>query len=266
MKELYTIGETSKLLGVTIATLRHYEKVELLIPDYIDLETGYRYYSFNQFHYIDRIKYLQRFGLSLKDIKEIIHSGTVDKLLPFLEQQKQNYELELKKIESTINDIQWYINYFTFLDKSKNIDNLYKVKLKKRYIVAVPGYPEDIPISHMEIRLAAAKSHPDLRDLNYLRQYAYILDFNNLIQKNFCASKYFIYLREKPDLSSEYLMELPEGDYICYKARILTNDWDPTILSEFFKGKPAPKLVIANEFEENLVEYLDTQYEIQILL
>jgi len=63
-----------------------------------------------------------------------------------------------------------------------------------------------------------------------------------------------------------YLMELPQGEYICYRARILTDNWDPSMLLQFFSDKPKPKLVIANEFEENLVEYLGTQYEIQILL
>jgi len=264
MKDLYTIGETASIMGVTVATLRYYEKMRLLSPKFIDSETNYRYYAFNQFHYIDRIKYLQSFGMSLKDIKEIIHYGSVDKLLPFLEQQKLNHENELKKIEATIKDIQWYIDYFTFLNVDK--EGLYKIKLEKRYIIAVTGHPGELPISNMEVRLAAAKAQPELHSLNYLRQYAYILDFNKLIQKDFCANKYFIYLREKPDFPTEYLMELPQGEYICYRARILTDNWDPSMLEQFFKDKPTPKLVIANEFEENLVEYLGTQYEIQILL
>jgi len=264
MKDLYTIGETASLMGVTVATLRYYEKMKLLLPHFIDSTTNYRYYAFNQFHYIDRIKYLQNFGMSLKDIKEIIYSGSVDKLLPFLELQKQNYKVELKKMEETIEDIQWYINYFTSLNVDK--EGLYKKQLEKRYIIAVPGYPGELPISNMEVRLAAAKATPELRNLSYLRQYGYILDFNNLIEKNFCANKYFIYLRENPEFSSEYLMELPQGEYICYRARILTDNWDPSILQQFFKDKPKPRLVIANEFEENLVEYLGAQYEIQILL
>lgn len=264
MKDLYAIGETASLMGVTVATLRYYEKTNLLSPHFIDSKTNYRYYHFNQFHYIDRIKYLQSFGMSLKDIKEIIHFGSVDKLLPFLEKQKQNHELELKKTEKTINDIQWYIDYFTFLNEDKQ--GLYKIKQEKRYVIAVPGEPGELPISNMEVRLAAAKSQPELHNLNYLRQYAYILDFNKLMQKEFCAEKYFIYLREKPDFPTEYLMELPQGEYICYRARILTNNWDPSMLMQFFSDKPKPKLVIANEFEENLVEYLGTQYEIQILL
>jgi DNA-binding transcriptional MerR regulator len=266
MKELYTIGETSALLAVTVPTLRYYEKVGLLLPHYTDPKTGYRYYTFNQFHYIDRIKYLQKFGLSLESIKVIIHSGSVDKLLPFLEQQKHDYQMQLKEIQATIKDIQWYIDYFTYLNNGENTNNLYKVQLDERYAISVPGYPEENPISNMEVRLAAAKARPELKNLNYLRQYAYIADFDKLTQKNFSASSYMIYLREKPDFHTDYLIEIPAGEYLCYRARILTEDWDPSVITEFFTGKPKPRLVIANEFEENLVEYLGTQYEIQILL
>ena len=204
--------------------------------------------------------------LSLKDINEIIHSGSVDKLLPFLKQQKQNYKQELKRIETSIKDMQWYIDYFTFLNSDEHNGSIYKVKLEKRYAIVAPGYPGELPISNMEIRLATIKARPELRNLNYLRQYAYIVGFDKLMQKDFWASNYFIYLRDKPDFPTEYLMELPAGEYICYRARILTGNWDPTILIDFFKNKPKPKLVITNEFEENLVEYLGTQYEIQILL
>ena len=81
MKKYYTIGETAALLGVTTQTLRYYDKIGLLSPAYCDENTGYRYYVYKQFHYIDRIKYLQGFGMQLKDIKEIIHSGRVYPLI-----------------------------------------------------------------------------------------------------------------------------------------------------------------------------------------
>ena len=37
------IGEFSRLMQVTVKTLRHYEHKGLLIPDEIDEWTGYRY-------------------------------------------------------------------------------------------------------------------------------------------------------------------------------------------------------------------------------
>lgn len=63
-KELYSIGETARLFGISTQTLRFYDRKGILSPVYTDPETGYRYYSYMQFHIIDRIKYLQGFGLA----------------------------------------------------------------------------------------------------------------------------------------------------------------------------------------------------------
>ena len=42
------IGEFSRLMQITVKTLRHYEQKELLIPKEVDEWTGYRYYSIDQ--------------------------------------------------------------------------------------------------------------------------------------------------------------------------------------------------------------------------
>ena len=113
-KELYTIGETAKLLGVSTQTLRFYDKKKILSPIHLDSDTGYRYYSYKQFHIIDRIKYLQGFGLSLDEIAVIIKEGTVDGLIPFLYKQKNNLFDEIQSAKEKIKDIEWYINYFSY--------------------------------------------------------------------------------------------------------------------------------------------------------
>lgn len=57
MKDYYSIGETANLLGVSTQTLRYYDRENILKPVRINDQTGYRYYSYTQFHVIDRIKY-----------------------------------------------------------------------------------------------------------------------------------------------------------------------------------------------------------------
>lgn len=81
MKEYYSIGETAKLLGVTTTTLRHYEKIGILKPKKISEDTGYRWYTYDQFHIIDRIKYLQGLGLNLAEIGAIIKDGTAEAMI-----------------------------------------------------------------------------------------------------------------------------------------------------------------------------------------
>lgn len=60
MKErLFRIGEVSRLFGVSVETLRHYEKLGMLIPEHVEGKSGYRYYGTRQFEALNTIKYLR---------------------------------------------------------------------------------------------------------------------------------------------------------------------------------------------------------------
>ena len=88
---MFRIGEFSKLSQVSVRMLRHYDKIDLLVPEKIDEFTGYRYYSAMQLITINRIQELKRMGLSLNTIKEILKNYSDD-------QSFKNY-LKLKKSE-----------------------------------------------------------------------------------------------------------------------------------------------------------------------
>ncbi len=62
------IGDFSKLSKVTIKALRYYDKIELLKPDYIDKDSGYRYYKPEQLKKIVKIMTMKDMGFSLDEI------------------------------------------------------------------------------------------------------------------------------------------------------------------------------------------------------
>ena len=77
MKQLkLQIGEFSRLCGVTIKTLRHYEKLGLLIPEHIDRYSGYRYYSVGQMQKMGAIRELKSLGFSLVEIVDLYKQDT----------------------------------------------------------------------------------------------------------------------------------------------------------------------------------------------
>lgn len=47
--KLFSIGEVSKLFHISVSSLRHYENIGLLTPEYVSPDSGYRYYSAGQF-------------------------------------------------------------------------------------------------------------------------------------------------------------------------------------------------------------------------
>ncbi|MDE6620499.1 MAG: MerR family transcriptional regulator [Lachnospiraceae bacterium] len=87
------IGEFSKMTGMPISVLRHYDKEGLLCPDYVDHFSGYRYYSADQIRQVHKIELLKGGGLSLKEIKDILRNADDNKLIKdILEHRESVYK------------------------------------------------------------------------------------------------------------------------------------------------------------------------------
>lgn len=239
MKEYYRIGETASLMGITTQTLRFYDKIGLVKPIKIDPRTGYRYYAYEQFHFIDRIKYLQSLGMPLDDIKEVMLSKKVERLLPFLDQQKKVLEEEEKKIRHQIEMVDWYKDYFTYMERNEDAPCV--MHLKERYYLQVPCYKRDL-LADMEIHLAKEKSEQGIDNAMYLRQYGYKISYDAFCKQKFRPDYYFIYLNEKVK-DAPNILKLPEGDYLCFRERILEEAWNPQRIISYFQGKAKPELI-----------------------
>ena len=66
------IGEFSKATGLTVKALRHYERLGLISPYWIDKYTSYRYYEESQVQQVRRILDFKAMGFSLKKIKNLL--------------------------------------------------------------------------------------------------------------------------------------------------------------------------------------------------
>ena len=89
MKDRYTIGEVAELLNISPQSLRFYDKAGVVVPVYTNPKTGYRYYSYDQIHYIDRVKYLQRFGFTLEDIRDALDTNDVSRCISSLRKRQE---------------------------------------------------------------------------------------------------------------------------------------------------------------------------------
>ncbi|MGM9578330.1 MAG: MerR family transcriptional regulator, partial [Evtepia sp.] len=84
---LLKIGEMAELNHVSTQTLRLYARNKLLEPEYLDPETGYRYYTLEQCAKLDLIRALKSCRLSLEQIQEIFSLSSKERLLQALEEQ-----------------------------------------------------------------------------------------------------------------------------------------------------------------------------------
>jgi len=265
MKELYTIGEISNIMGLSVQTLRNYSNLGLLKPQYIDEMTGYRYYSFNQFHVIDRIKYLRGLGVSLQEINEIMNNDDIDSLKECLIAQQKRINQELKHLQEVSEEVEWYLNYFNYRDKYSVLNTPYIKHFNKRYIMFTEYVDDDVTES-VETRLAILKHQNESNGVHSLRQYGFILNTKDLLNKKLTKEKYFTYIKNEPTESCDYIMELPEGNYVCFMGRICTEDWDTSLIASFLKDKNYSETAVAEEYEDSLKEFKGCPYEVQILI
>jgi DNA-binding transcriptional MerR regulator len=70
--ELLSIGRFSRLSGLSVKALRHYDEIGLLPPDAVDDETGYRFYAASQLPTAEAVRRLRRLDLPLEDIRRLL--------------------------------------------------------------------------------------------------------------------------------------------------------------------------------------------------
>lgn len=94
------IGQMARLNHTTLATLRHYDKVGILSPVYVNPETGYRYYDVQQCLVFHMIQHHKALNMSLKEIKEILRRNDYD----FLE---QIYKKKLDEVYQALAEFEF---------------------------------------------------------------------------------------------------------------------------------------------------------------
>ncbi len=105
---MYSIGVFSQIIKVTTKTLRHYDEIDLLKPEYVDKFTGYRYYTSSQLPTMYKIITLKQMGISLIDIKEILRNPLAAEI--YLRLKENELLQNIKNEQAKLLQVQNYAN------------------------------------------------------------------------------------------------------------------------------------------------------------
>lgn len=104
---MFKIGAFAELGGVTIKTLRYYDKIGLLRPAHIDEESGYRYYTADQLLTLRRIAHFKKQGLTLEKISPLLSEATsLSDAEDMLLNQRQELERQLEEARLQMDEIE----------------------------------------------------------------------------------------------------------------------------------------------------------------
>lgn len=95
----YSIGEVAEMCSVSIKTLRYYDQIGLVIPEYRNEESKYRYYSKHQMIKLFIIRQLRKLGFSVKEIKELLENLNVEEMEEAVNNRLDCIDNEIKELE-----------------------------------------------------------------------------------------------------------------------------------------------------------------------
>ncbi len=106
---MLSIGEFSKLTQLTVKTLRFYHEEGLLIPAFVDPDTGYRYYNMSHVETAKAITYLRSLEFSISDIKDLLSQTADEDLLTVLKRQQAALKARIKQLRKATLSIDQFI-------------------------------------------------------------------------------------------------------------------------------------------------------------
>ena len=213
MEEYFSIGEMAKLNNTSVETLRHYDRFDILKPDYINEKTGYRYYSMKSFVKMDLIKKCKELGLSLDEIKEMIENyDSIDSVLKTIQNQKEIIDNKLKKlnklynkIENLENEIQKALDYGInkILVKHNNERKLIKYNFSGRYT------------KEFEMNLRKTMTELEKNDIEGDYQIVFESSYFDLVnEKKLNYTKTMLQINQTNKKNLQEIVTLPKGNYL----------------------------------------------------
>ncbi len=141
---MYKVNEVSKISGVSVRTLHHYDKINLLSPK--RKENDYRYYTEEDMERLQTILFYKYFGFSLKEIQELLEKEdmkVVEHLkeqLILLKKEEERLKVLIETLRKTIDSKERKV-YMSVEEKFKG----FTMEDSKKYREsAIDAYGKDV--------------------------------------------------------------------------------------------------------------------------
>lgn len=258
-KEYLSIGEISKIKGVTKKALRFYEQIGLLLPYYVDPANHYRYYRINQMLQIDVIKAARALDISPIDLIPYFKNQDTDGLMKLLQTHSKNVLKKINELQNIVTGIENIQNNINDAKVSAKSSNVYQKEIPDRYIITLPF---DISATPEEILNDYSKLDMNVDKLNGIATYESGILFE-LYENE--AKPNFIYTTVAKPVSHPGCQCIAKGCYFCisYNAQNAAACQEE-ITKYLMTHNLTPKGMVQVELLTSLFHSDDQKWELQI--
>lgn len=260
MKKYLSIGQVSKLKGVSIKSLRYYGELGILPPAYINKKTGYRYYTMEQMVVLDLIVTCIDLDIPLKNFHQYFLDSehlNMEKIVCDGQTIANKKIHDLKKTLLAINNISAHL---ATTEEIKKRTGFYIQKIPKRFFLTVKWSGNIYNSGEFIRKLSQLYKECDELDMNLKYNQGVMLLYENGTIEN----RVFIEISDfKGDVPN--ILIVPEGDFIC---QVYSNENLPLGEHKYLKDKMYPNgsIFIARELYDKKIDYQPTPIEIQLLV
>lgn len=218
MQDIISITEMAKLRQITTETLRHYDRIGILKPVYLDPNTEYRYYSITQYEKLGTIRELKNLGMNLKEIKEYFDNRNIETSRELLAQQKERIDEQISRLINLRKEVNRKIDFLDTI-RSTDLDDTIRLKQfeKRKYVAFNRPVTDEIELSYDSVRLEGLlqQSASELPIFATTR-YGGIVSKEDIEQGiRPLSAKMVIEYNGEEGVTKEDLIELPSGEYLC---------------------------------------------------
>lgn len=258
-KEYFSIGEVSKLKKVTIKALRYYHEIGLLVPSYIDAENGYRYYTSNQFNYIDIIKTCRSLGVSIKELLTMFSNQDPLYLSQFMSKKCLEIKEKIQELEENHTVLETLTKKIEVSQALIKIEEFEVQYFPKRYAITVPIQQLD---AH-EAVMGYLKLDEKLEDYGFGTKFEHGIYYKLSTVGDWKPTNMFE-LVETDNKQNLNLMKIPTGYYLTYCFSNENEEHKFKELRDYLSEKGlTPEFMLAFELYNGVIKSDKHFYQIQ---
>lgn len=251
MKDKFLIGELSKIFDISTDTLRYYDKIGLLNPEY-DKDNGYRYYSIEKFFILSRILFLKNLDIPLTNIKKYLENQKTDHLLKLLKSEEEKLDNKINRLMNLKGKITKKIELIEGVDKHINQVRVERLPERWGVFIDIENIEDDY-----EIKASFKKHKEHLKTSSWLieGQIYTSITKEDILKERFSRFNYFIEVLSRKENATSQLRVLPENEYACivYCGPYSKIEYYYRILIEWIRENNY--MIAGDSIEKNIVDY-----------
>lgn len=231
--EKLAIGKMAQICNVSIQTLRYYDRINLIKPQYRNPENGYRYYDISQVFRINIIKYLQYSGLSIEEIRAVWKLNSID-LQNFWKRQELRIDQQIADLNKTKNlakGQQKQLSDLLTLEQYP-LNQVYQRSIPQQVVLKLPMANKITPLDYPDAETGQLDKllieNGTVGNLQYGFSFP-MKNYQNLTTINYTGMFTQIFTKDVGQ-AEKYLSVLPAGDYLC-----ISFYWDRTKYFQFYQ-------------------------------